>query len=146
MDASDPVLASKLRQIGPVEANPYQSHTSTQSQSQTGSRGLQIADFASLNQGPPPGMFPDEATMRSNPALMVLQARSRLQEQADIELDNVGRRGAKGREFLDVYMVTDALKMRRAGITAEAIEQKMGLRSGIMAKLGARGVLEPAYR
>lgn len=84
--------------------------------------------------------------MRSNPALMVLQARSRLQEQADIELDNVGRRGAKGREFLDVYMVTDALKMRRAGITAEAIEQKMGLRSGIMAKLGARGVLEPAYR
>jgi hypothetical protein len=99
-----------------------------------------------MENEPPPGMFPDAATMRTNPALMVLQARSRLQEKADKEFDNVGRHGAEGREFLDVYMVTDALKMRRSGMSIGEIEKKMGLKSGIMAKFGEVGLLEPAYK
>lgn len=144
-DASDPVLASKLRQIGPVEANPYQSHTATQPQaSRQSPKGLP-AELAPLGQEPPPGLFPNAASMRNNPALLILQSRKRLQERAENEFNNIGRRGFEGREFMDVYMVTDALKMRQSGMSLVDIEKRLGLKNGMMAKLGERGVLETAY-
>ena len=146
-DASDPVLASKLRQIGPVEANPYQSHTSTQYQQpsrQQSAKGLP-AELAPLANEPPPGLFPDAASMRNNPALLVMQARKRWREKAEIELDNIGRSGFAGRELMDAAMVTDALRMRARGVAIEDIEKRMGLKKGVMAKLGGRGVLEAGY-
>lgn len=83
--------------------------------------------------------------MRSNPALLILQARKRLQEKAEAEFDNVGRTDFEGREFMDVHTLTDVLKMRQSGMSLGDIEQRAGLRKGVLAKLGERGVLEPAY-
>jgi hypothetical protein len=108
------------------------------------SKGLP-AEFTSLDQKPPPGLFPDAASMRNNPALLILQARKRLQEKANYEFDNVGRKDFEGRETMDVYMVTDALKMRQSGMSLEDIEKRLGLKKGVMAKLGERGLLEAAY-
>jgi hypothetical protein len=145
-DASDPVLASKLRQIGPVASNPYQSHTSTQyvPPSRQAAKGLP-AEFAPLGNEPPPGLFPDPATMRNNPALLVMQARKRWQEKAEAELEEVGRSGFVGREMMDVGMVTDALRMRRRGVGDADIEKRLGLRSGVLRKLGPPGVTEAGY-
>jgi len=83
--------------------------------------------------------------MRNNPALLVMQARKRWQEKAEAELEHVGRSGFVGREMMDVGMVTDALKMRRRGVGEEDIERKLGLKKGILGKLGPQGVLEAGY-
>lgn len=83
--------------------------------------------------------------MRNNPALLVMQARKRWQEKAEQEIENVGRAGFAGREMMDAGLVTEALKMRQRGVPIEDIEKRLGLKSGIMAKLGERGVLEPGY-
>ncbi|KIW07210.1 uncharacterized protein PV09_02075 [Verruconis gallopava] len=144
-DASDPVLASKLRKIGPVQSNPYQSHTSTQSRSaRQASRGL-TSKLNSIENELPPGLFPDAESMHSNPALLILKARKRLQEQADYEFNNIGKRNFAGKEMADVHMVMDALKMRRSGMHLQIIEKQLGLREGFMARLGDKGVTEPGY-
>jgi hypothetical protein len=83
--------------------------------------------------------------MKNNPALLILQARKRLAERAQYEFDNAGRTGFEGRETMDVYMVTDALKMRQSGMSLDDIEKRMGLKKGVMGSLGDRGMLEPAY-
>ena len=98
-----------------------------------------------MGQEPPPGLFPDPATMRNNPALLIMQARKRWQERAEYEFDNIGRSGFEGRELMDVGMVTDALKMRARGVESEDIEKRLGLKKGVMAKLGRPGVLEAGY-
>ena len=77
-----------------------------------------------------------------NPAIMVLDARSRLQDEADIEFQQAGRRGHDGRQFLDVYMIRQILVQRdQQGKSAEQIERSMGLKKGVVGRLGAQGVI-----
>lgn len=50
--------------------------------------------------------------------------------------------GAKGREFLDVFEMRQVLVMRDLkGMSAAEIERKMGLKEGVVARLGEEGVL-----
>ena len=72
---------------------------------------------------------------------MVLQARQRLQEEAEEEFLNVGRKGFPGRRFVDVSTVRQALLLRQKGEGEEDVERKLGLRKGRLTVLG-KGVVE----
>lgn len=82
---------------------------------------------------------------RSNPAIAVLDARSRLQDQAEIEFMNAGKRGHAGRQFLDTYTIRQILILRdEQRQQATEIERKLGLKSGVVARLGTAGVVQLA--
>lgn len=75
---------------------------------------------------------------------MVLEARSRIQDAADNEFLNAGRRGFGGRQFLDVGVVRQVLLMRERGMEPSQIEKKLDLKSGTVAKLGPEGLVGTA--
>lgn len=122
LDASDPDFAQSLRSIGPVQPNPTLSPTSAFNPSQ-----------ASRSQAPDP---------RSNPAIAVLDARNKLQDLADQEFEESGKRGHTGREFLDVYTIRQILTMRdEQGRKNADIERVLGLKQGVVNRLGPDGVV-----
>lgn len=125
LDASDPDFAQSLRQLGPVQPNPTLSPTSAFNP------GQEIRSTA-----PNP---------RSNPALAVLDARARLQDEAEVEFMDAGRRGHDGRQFLDVYLIRQILTLRdQRGRSPAEIERQLGLKKGVVERLGARGVVDLA--
>ncbi|KAF2172198.1 hypothetical protein M409DRAFT_17438 [Zasmidium cellare ATCC 36951] len=125
LDASDPDFAQSLRTIGPVQPNPTLSPTSAFNP------GQEIRSTA-----PNP---------RSNPALAVLDARSRLADEAESEFMEAGRRGHEGRQFLDVYQIRQILTLRdQRGKSSAEIERRLGLKNGVVERLGAAGVVELA--
>lgn len=74
--------------------------------------------------------------------MSLLTARYRLAEEANAEFAETGRKGARGRQFLDVVTLRQVLVMRdERGLEAADIEQKLGLREGVVARLGRRGVV-----
>ena len=76
---------------------------------------------------------------RNNPSIAILEARQRLQEEAEKEFQTGGRVG--GRQFLDVITIRQILQMRdERGMKAEDIEQRMGLKKGVVARLGPKGI------
>jgi len=83
--------------------------------------------------------FPDPP---SNPALRILQARQQLQDEAERELEMLGRRGFEGRRFLRSGEIRDALALREAGVGEEEIERKMGLKKGVVRVLTPKGIVE----
>ncbi|KAE9969481.1 hypothetical protein EG328_006844 [Venturia inaequalis] len=147
LDASDPVYASNLRNLGVVDSNPFHSNSSIHNSS----KHHHIPDFAPPTNSRTPAYdnnspfpYPSAANMNpaSNPALRILQARGQLQDQADKEFENVGRRTFQGRQFLDVTMVSQVLLARRSGASDQEIEKRMGLRAGVVERLGKHGVVE----
>ncbi|TPR03716.1 Guanine nucleotide exchange factor synembryn family protein [Aspergillus niger] len=121
LDGRDPDFAAQLRTIGPVTPNPTFSPSST---------------FA--RQQPAPTVFPPA----SNPALLVFSARQRLTKAAEQELEAMGRSGFQGREYLDALTIRQVLAMRdRQGLSAEEIERLLRLKSGVVGRLGERGVV-----
>lgn len=125
LDASDPDFAQSLRSIGPVQPNPTLSPTSA------------------FNSGQE--LRPSAPNPRLNPALSVLHSRSRLADEAEAEFMEAGRRGHEGRQFLDVYQIRQVLTMRdQRGRSDADIEKRLGLKSGVVARLGAAGVVELA--
>lgn len=80
-----------------------------------------------------------------NPALMVLESRSRIQDLAEREFIDSGKRGHPGREFLDVSSIRQVLQFRdQRGMKDEMIEKRLGLKPGVVSRLGARGVVAVA--
>ena len=72
---------------------------------------------------------------------MVLTARERLQQQADVEFAKTGR-GDEGRSFLDVSTIRQLLVLRdEKGLGGEEIEKRLGLAQGVVARLGRSGVV-----
>ena len=72
-------------------------------------------------------------------------ARSRLAQEAEEEFENLGRRGSPGRSFLDVVTIRQVLMMRdEQKKSAEEIERTLGLRKGLVARLGPRGLYSGA--
>ncbi|KAI0109153.1 hypothetical protein GGR51DRAFT_512944 [Nemania sp. FL0031] len=156
LDAStNPAYSERLRQMGVATpfptlsnsstAGPFSSpsaspstHTQTSSslsspsatpsQSQSSSRSSNITTQTSFY--PPPSQ---------NRTLNALEARRRLQERAEAEFADP----SKGREFLDAGMVRRALLLRDRGVEPAAIEARLKLKSGVVARLGPRGVAVP---
>jgi hypothetical protein len=76
---------------------------------------------------------------------MVLTARSKLQDEAEAEFMEAGTRGHTGRQYLDVYTIRQILTLRDdKGQSAAAIEKKLGLKPGVVERLGTAGVVELA--
>lgn len=85
-------------------------------------------------------VFPSRSAPQ-NAAVGLLEARERLAAQAEEEFANVGRKGAAGRQFLDVYTVRQVLQMRDKGVSNEEIEGKLGLKAGTVGVLGRKDVV-----
>ncbi|KAL1643160.1 hypothetical protein SLS58_005129 [Diplodia intermedia] len=167
-DAADPAFAAQLRSLGPVAANPYTSNSSTSpyeprrqppepgtttnaTMPPTSSRRHDNANSNNNNQlpdfstGPNPYGPPSGAAMpprTHNPALTILSARDRLAAEAEREFADLGS-SKGGRRFLDVVELRKVLVLRdRRGRSAGEIERLLGLREGVVGRLGPRGVVE----
>ena len=85
-----------------------------------------------------PQVFPDPS---QNPALLVLKARERLQQEAEAEFALTSRSGGK-RRFLDVNTIRQILVMRDGkGMSEGEIENVLGLAGGVVRGLGPPGVV-----
>lgn len=93
---------------------------------------------SSPNQ-PHPQIFPDPS---QNPALLVLQARERLQQEAESEFAKTSRSDNAGKRFLDVNTIRQILVMRDdKGFSEAEIERNLGLADGMVKSLGRKGVV-----
>lgn len=121
IDASDPHFAQFLRSLGPVRPFPTLSSNSPVT--------------------PPSATRGSRPDPRLNPALVVLDARSKIQQAADLEFQQLGTKGHAGREFLDAGTIRQILIQRdRHGKSAEEIEKDLSLKPGVVARLGPKGV------
>ncbi|KAJ4261413.1 hypothetical protein NW762_006836 [Fusarium torreyae] len=121
-DAMDPDFPTgdfsrRLHQMGIADSAPTYSPSSTAA--------------SPLGPTAPPG--PTFAPSRSNPTLVALGARDRLQELADEDFANMGR---QGRRFLDMRTLVDALKLRDRGIPEKDIEARLRIQPGLLSRLG----------
>lgn len=120
-------FSQRLKQMGVATPNPTLSNSSTASPypvfpGDPGPRG--------------PSNYPAAAQNRT---LGVLEARQRLQDQATLEFEQPGR----GREFLDVGTLKQMLMMQARGSAPADIEKRLRLKSGVVGRLGPRGVTLP---
>lgn len=74
-----------------------------------------------------------------NRTLNALEARGHLQERADAEFEDP----TKGREFLDAGMLRKMLLLQNRGMEAREIESRLKLKSGVVARLGPKGITIP---
>lgn len=65
-----------------------------------------------------------------------------MEEQAEAELENMGRASDKGKELLDVGTIRRVLLLRQQGVGDRDIEERFGLRPGVVKRLGPPGVVE----
>lgn len=91
-----------------------------------------------MMQAPPQSAFPDP---RDNPALRVLEARQRIQDEAERDLENMGRRGHAGRKYMDAGLIQLALMRRKRGEPDAKAEDALGIRRGRLAVLG-KGIVD----
>jgi hypothetical protein len=132
LDSSDPDLDlnARARKLGPVVANPTLSNSSTFNQAHENLHRSHASQT----------VFPSPSAAQ-NPAVRLLEARERLAAEAEEEFGNVGKKGAAGRRYLDVYTVRQVLQMREKGISSQEIEGKLGLRKGVVGVLGGKDVV-----
>jgi hypothetical protein len=74
--------------------------------------------------------------------LTLLDKREELARMAEEEALTRGRPGAPGRQFLDAVTISRILQMRDKGVTPSSIEKKMGLKEGVVERLGGKGYVE----
>ncbi|KAL8951449.1 MAG: hypothetical protein Q9222_002574 [Ikaeria aurantiellina] len=131
IDASDPDFARSLRSLGPVQPSSTLSNSSTFDPSQPSHQQPQQT----------PQIFPNPAL---NPALQVISRRNELAREAEAEFTRVQGQGG-GRKFLDVARIREVLAMRDGkGMSESEIEERLGLKKGLVGKLGAKGVVKEA--
>ncbi|XXH05622.1 hypothetical protein Hte_012056 [Hypoxylon texense] len=120
-------FSQRLKQMGVATPNPTLSNSSTASP---------YPVFPDRGGSPRGAHYPSPA---QNPTLGALEARQRLQEQADLEFERPDR----GREFLDVGTLKQVLVMQTRGVPAPDIEKRLRLKSGVVERLGPKGVTLP---
>ncbi|KAJ4414036.1 hypothetical protein N0V82_008153 [Gnomoniopsis sp. IMI 355080] len=130
-----PDLAKRLREIGVVQPNPTYSHSSTAT---TSSSQPQSQLQRTGNSGP---IFPAAS---QNAVLSALEARRRVQHEAEVEFENLGLSSSQGRNFLHAGMIRDILVMRERGANEAAIENRFNLKRGVVKKLGPPHLYRPA--
>lgn len=73
----------------------------------------------------------------------MLDARQKLQEQADKELQRMRRPGFEGRSLVDTGTIQQILSMRDVmGMSEEDIEKRLELKRGTVKRLGPKGLVE----
>ncbi|KAL8807875.1 MAG: hypothetical protein Q9223_001926 [Gallowayella weberi] len=74
----------------------------------------------------------------------ILSRRSELANEAEAEFTRL-RGGGEGRKYLDVVKIKEVLTLRDGrGMPEAEIEERLGLRKGVVGRLGAKGVLSEA--
>ena len=91
-----------------------------------------------MMQAPPKSAFPDP---RDNPALRILENRQRIQDEAERELENVGRRGFEGRKYVDAGLIQLAMMRKKRGESDAKAEEALGIKRGRLEVLG-KGIVE----
>lgn len=124
-----PAFSARLKQMGAAQPNPTYSPSSTASHHGDPQHQSQPA--------------PNYPSASDNATLGVLEARRRLQEKADAELENMGKSTDKGRELLDVGLIRRVLVLRQRGERDAVIEERLHLKPGVVRRLGPPGVVEP---
>lgn len=127
-DAISPSFSSRLHQMGIAEPNP------TYSPSSTASPQAQSPFPSSSGPSPTQPLYP---SARQNTTLSALEARRRLQDEADRENEE----GTARRRFVDVRTVVDAVKLRDSGWKAADVEARLGLQEGFLGRLGKKQVV-----
>lgn len=125
LDARDPAFASRLSSIGAVQPNPHYSPTSTSAFDPQ--RNTSTDAPSDMMTELPQSAFPDP---QDNPALRILRARQTIQDEAEGELENVGRPSFRGRNYVDAGTITLALMRRQHGEPDARIEEALGIRKG----------------
>jgi hypothetical protein len=132
-DAADPDFApdgfsERLQQMGIAQPNPTFSPSS-------------IANPQGIDGPYAPPSGPAFPSAKNNTTLSVLEARRRLQQQADSDFEAIGRTSSTGRRFVDVRLLSEALQLRQGGLSSTEIEKKFSLQPGLLEKLGKPGIL-----
>jgi hypothetical protein len=127
-----PEFADRLQKMGIVQPNPTFSPSSIASP---------FPDASGIRQSLSTPRFPSSS---SNATLGVLEKRRQLEARAKQELDNMGKSSDKGKEFLDVGIIKQILVLRQGGVSATDIEARLGLKPGVVARLGPQGIVAPA--
>jgi 3-deoxy-7-phosphoheptulonate synthase len=94
-----------------------------------------------MMQAPPQSAFPDP---RNNPVLRVLESRQKIQDEADEELSNVGRRGFTGRKYADAATVQLAMMRQMRGEPDQRIEAALSIKKGRLSLI-KKGVFAPIH-
>lgn len=130
LDGRDPQFGDALKRLGPAisveRAAPHQGAFPTSSQPPLGQQGQNI--------------FPS-SDPTTNPSLMIVKARERINQQFDNEAEDIGRASAGGRTLISAKDIKEALKMRdQGGMSSEEVEKQLRLKPGILSRLGKPGV------
>ena len=130
LDGRDPQFGSALRQLGPAipveKAVPNAAAFPTSSQPPLGQQGQNIFPTAGQTQ---------------NSGLTVVQARERIAQQFEQEMESLGKSTFKGRTLIPAKDVSEILRMRdQRGMSDEQIEKQMRLHPGILRQLARPGV------
>ncbi|KAK7985044.1 hypothetical protein PG996_005715 [Apiospora saccharicola] len=120
---TDAAFSQRLRQMGIATPNPTMSNSST----------------ASPIAGSSPHAVSSRSPLQQNTTLNALDARRRVQESFDIQ----SQTPSAGREYVDVGVLRQILMMRDRGFAAPDIEKRLRLKSGVVARVGSPGVIEP---
>ncbi|EXJ79369.1 hypothetical protein A1O3_08871 [Capronia epimyces CBS 606.96] len=132
LDGRDPQFDSVLRSLGPAKPASTSEDRPVEDAFPTSSQPMQ--------QGR--NIFPTSA---QNPAIMLVQARERINRRWESELDNQGRRGFAGRTVVSAKDVKEALALRdEAGKSSSEIETQLSLKPGILDQLVPRRVVANA--
>lgn len=77
-----------------------------------------------------------------NPAIAMLNARERLQQQADLELQQARKPDFPGRSFVDSTTIRQIIAMRDdRGMSSDQIEKLLELKKGTVERLGPKGLI-----
>ncbi|KAI0410056.1 hypothetical protein F4802DRAFT_592936 [Xylaria palmicola] len=156
--STNPAYSERLRKMGVATPFPTLSNSST-----AGPFSLPASSSAAASASPstytqtsasisPPSAAPSRAPPPNrtsttsfypppsqNRTLNALEARRNLQARADAEFKDP----SQGREFLDAATLRRALLLQNRGVAAADIEATLRLKSGVVARLGPRGVAVP---
>ncbi|KAH6657774.1 hypothetical protein BKA67DRAFT_532964 [Truncatella angustata] len=121
----NPAFSQRLKQMGVATPNPTLSNSST-------------AFPAPPTSGSSP-LGPKFPAARQNQTLNALEARKRLQEEVELQLENPSGL----RDFADAGTLRQALIMRRRGLAASDVEKRLRLSSGVVARIESGGVITP---
>lgn len=91
---------------------------------------------------PAHNLFP---STQNNPAVILTQARQRINKQWEFEVENGGRPSFPGRTLLNSKDIKEALRLRdEMGKTSQDVEKQMKLKPGILDQLVAKGMVANA--
>jgi hypothetical protein len=130
-DAARGDFSQRLQQMGVVQPNPTYSPSSTAS-----SQGATRVDLGTKD-----ALKHQNVSAKANPTLTALQARQRLQQQAESEFELMGSANSKGRQLIDMRTLVEALSLLDRGMPQTDVEKKLRLAEGLLNHLGGPRLL-----